>query len=245
VAPFTRTPWKPRSLTARSSSTAAASGTSIGRWRSRGSARVARRPRPGRRCRRGQDRCFLTRDEVGAGAGNREHLHSDAAGVHVGDAGLAEVSQFSAPAASLCRLLSVAGPAPTSSRSERHRSCPRLQRRPGRGLRPPPARYRASPTADACPGRRAVELERAVKDLGFHGVLVNGATDGRFSTTRLRAYPAMAEAWICRFTFTLEFPPNPSAPPTTTTCRQLQLHPRAVRLGLARRHRHPHPAPGP
>jgi len=30
------------------------------------------------------------------------------------------------------------------------------------------------------PEAAAVELERAVKELGFHGVLVNGATDGRF-----------------------------------------------------------------
>jgi uncharacterized protein len=30
------------------------------------------------------------------------------------------------------------------------------------------------------PEAAAVELERTVKDLGFHGVLVNGATDGRF-----------------------------------------------------------------
>jgi predicted TIM-barrel fold metal-dependent hydrolase len=30
------------------------------------------------------------------------------------------------------------------------------------------------------PDAAATELERAVKDLGFHGVLVNGATDGRF-----------------------------------------------------------------
>src|SRR5947209_4582234 len=30
------------------------------------------------------------------------------------------------------------------------------------------------------PDAAARELERTVKDLGFHGVLVNGATDGRF-----------------------------------------------------------------
>jgi predicted TIM-barrel fold metal-dependent hydrolase len=30
------------------------------------------------------------------------------------------------------------------------------------------------------PEAAAIELERSVKDLGFHGVLVNGATDGRF-----------------------------------------------------------------
>jgi uncharacterized protein len=44
-----------------------------------------------------------------------------------------------------------------------------------------PTRYRGFahlPTLS--PDQAANELERTVKDLGFHGVLVNGATDGRF-----------------------------------------------------------------
>lgn len=44
-----------------------------------------------------------------------------------------------------------------------------------------PARYRGfAHLPMLAPEAAADELERAVKDLGFHGVLVNGATDGRF-----------------------------------------------------------------
>jgi hypothetical protein len=44
-----------------------------------------------------------------------------------------------------------------------------------------PARFRGfAHLPMLAPEAAADELERAVKDLGFHGVLVNGATDGRF-----------------------------------------------------------------
>jgi predicted TIM-barrel fold metal-dependent hydrolase len=44
-----------------------------------------------------------------------------------------------------------------------------------------PARYRGfAHLPMLSPDHAADELERTVKDLGFHGVLVNGATDGRF-----------------------------------------------------------------
>jgi predicted TIM-barrel fold metal-dependent hydrolase len=44
-----------------------------------------------------------------------------------------------------------------------------------------PTRYRGfAHLPMLAPEAAADELERAVKDLGFHGVLVNGATDGRF-----------------------------------------------------------------
>lgn len=44
-----------------------------------------------------------------------------------------------------------------------------------------PARYRGFAHLPLhTPEAAAAELERAVKDLGFHGVLVNGAVDGRF-----------------------------------------------------------------
>ena len=44
-----------------------------------------------------------------------------------------------------------------------------------------PTRYRGFAHLPLlAPEAAADELERAVKDLGFHGVLVNGATDGRF-----------------------------------------------------------------
>ena len=44
-----------------------------------------------------------------------------------------------------------------------------------------PARYRGFAHLPLLsPDAAADELERTVKDLGFHGVLVNGATDGRF-----------------------------------------------------------------
>jgi uncharacterized protein len=44
-----------------------------------------------------------------------------------------------------------------------------------------PTRYRGfAHLPMLAPEAAATELERAVKDLGFHGVLVNGATDGRF-----------------------------------------------------------------
>ena len=44
-----------------------------------------------------------------------------------------------------------------------------------------PARYRGFAHLPLhSPQMAAAELERAVKQLGFHGVLVNGATDGRF-----------------------------------------------------------------
>jgi uncharacterized protein len=44
-----------------------------------------------------------------------------------------------------------------------------------------PTRYRGfAHLPMLAPEKAADELERTVKDLGFHGVLVNGATDGRF-----------------------------------------------------------------
>ena len=44
-----------------------------------------------------------------------------------------------------------------------------------------PTRYRGfAHLPMLSPNAAAVELERTVKNLGFHGVLVNGATDGRF-----------------------------------------------------------------
>ena len=44
-----------------------------------------------------------------------------------------------------------------------------------------PARYRGfAHLPMLAPEKAAIELERAVKELGFHGVLVNGATGGRF-----------------------------------------------------------------
>ena len=44
-----------------------------------------------------------------------------------------------------------------------------------------PARYRGFAHLPLLsPDAAAAELQRTVKDLGFHGVLVNGATDGRF-----------------------------------------------------------------
>jgi uncharacterized protein len=44
-----------------------------------------------------------------------------------------------------------------------------------------PSRYRGfAHLPMLAPEKAADELERSVKDLGFHGVLVNGATDGRF-----------------------------------------------------------------
>ena len=43
------------------------------------------------------------------------------------------------------------------------------------------------------PDAAADELERTVKDLGFHGVLVNGATDGRFLDDQMYA-PVLARA---------------------------------------------------
>ena len=43
------------------------------------------------------------------------------------------------------------------------------------------------------PEAAAAELERAVRDLGFHGVLVNGATDGRFLDHPMYA-PVLAQA---------------------------------------------------
>jgi predicted TIM-barrel fold metal-dependent hydrolase len=44
-----------------------------------------------------------------------------------------------------------------------------------------PSRYRGfAHLPMLAPDKAAGELERAVKDLGFHGVLVNGPTDGRF-----------------------------------------------------------------
>jgi hypothetical protein len=43
------------------------------------------------------------------------------------------------------------------------------------------------------PDAAADELERAVRDLGFHGVLVNGATDGRFLDDK-RFEPILARA---------------------------------------------------
>jgi hypothetical protein len=44
-----------------------------------------------------------------------------------------------------------------------------------------PTRYRGfAHLPMLAPGAAADELERTVKELGFHGVLVNGATDGRF-----------------------------------------------------------------
>ena len=68
VAPFTSAPWKPRSLTVRSSSSAAASGASIGRCaKPRKRPGGGRRPWPTRRYRRVPARCRLARHEVGPG----------------------------------------------------------------------------------------------------------------------------------------------------------------------------------
>jgi predicted TIM-barrel fold metal-dependent hydrolase len=48
-------------------------------------------------------------------------------------------------------------------------------------IAPHPDRYRGFAHLPLlAPEAAAVELERTVKELGFHGVLVNGATDGRF-----------------------------------------------------------------
>jgi hypothetical protein len=59
-----------------------------------------------------------------------------------------------------------------------------------------PTRYRGFAHLPLlAPEAAAVELERTVRDLGFHGVLVNGATDGRFlDDPRFEPVLAQAEA---------------------------------------------------
>jgi hypothetical protein len=37
---------------------------------------------------------FLTRHQIGARTGDRQHLHGDSAGIHVGEPRIAEVGQF-------------------------------------------------------------------------------------------------------------------------------------------------------
>ncbi|HBK07695.1 MAG TPA: amidohydrolase [Acetobacteraceae bacterium] len=57
-----------------------------------------------------------------------------------------------------------------------------------------PTRYRGfAHLPMLAPQAAADELERAVKDLGFHGVLVNGATDGRFLDDKMFE-PVLARA---------------------------------------------------
>ena len=95
------------------------------------------------------------------------------------------------------------------------------------------------------PEAAADELERTVKDLGFHGVLVNGATDGRFlDDPAFEPDPGASRGARCA---DLPASRHPDAGRAQRLLRrpagQFQLHPGAVRLGLARRHRDPHAAP--
>ena len=80
------------------------------------------------------------------------------------------------------QVLSVAGPAPTSCRASRaslwHATITTRWPRPAPAI---PTRFRGfAHLPMLSPEAAADELERTVKDLGFHGALVNGATDGRF-----------------------------------------------------------------
>ena len=95
------------------------------------------------------------------------------------------------------------------------------------------------------PEAAADELERTVKDLGFHGVLVNGATDGRFLDDPIvRADPGES-----RDARPADLPPSRHSHPgrpyrlLRRPAGQFQLHHGAVRLGLARRYRDPHAPP--
>ena len=96
------------------------------------------------------------------------------------------------------------------------------------------------------PEAAADELERTVKDLGFHGVLVNGATDGLFlDDPRFEPILARAEA--------LDLPIyiHPGIPAEAVRNAYYDGLPGnfsfthgAVRLGLARGDRDPHAAAG-
>ena len=96
------------------------------------------------------------------------------------------------------------------------------------------------------PEAAADELERSVKELGFHGVLVNGATDGRFlDDPMFEPILARAEALDLPIYIHPGIPDGAGAQRLLRrTAGQFQLHSGAVGLGLARRDRDPHPAAG-
>ena len=109
-----------------------------------------------------------------------------------------------------------------------------------------PTRYRGfAHLPMLAPEAAADELERTVKELGFHGVLVNGATDGRFLDDPAFE-PILARAEALDVPIYLH-PGIPTAGRAQRLLRraagQFQLHHGAVRLGLARRHRDPHAPP--
>ena len=92
------------------------------------------------------------------------------------------------------------------------------------------------------PEAAADELERTVKDLGFHGVLVNGATDGLFLDDP-RFEPVLARAEALDLPIYIH-PGIPAEPVRNAYYDGLpgnfQFHFGAVGLGLARRDRGPH-----
>ena len=109
-----------------------------------------------------------------------------------------------------------------------------------------PTRYRGfAHLPMLAPEAAADELERTVKHLGFLGVLVNGATDGRFLDDPAFE-PILARAEALDVPIYLH-PGIPTAGRAQCLLRQaagqFQLHPGAVRLGLARRYRNPHAPP--
>jgi predicted TIM-barrel fold metal-dependent hydrolase len=67
------------------------------------------------------------------------------------------------------------------------------------------------------PEAAADELERTVKELGFHGVLVNGATDGRFLDDAVFGPRRLTR----RFTFTPVSRRRRYGAPTMTVCRAI------------------------
>ena len=126
------------------------------------------------------------------------------------------------------QVLSVAGPGADlvpASRASTWRA-PTTTRWP----RPAPAippRYRGfAHLPMLAPEAAADELERTVKHLGFHGALVNGATDGRFlDDPAFEPILARAEALDVPIYLHPGIPTPACATPTTTTCRAISASP--------------------
>ena len=98
MAPFTSTPWKPRCGDRAVQFVRRRLGGEQGQVSEAAVAGGVARAGLGQRVvvGAGEVDAGLARHKVGARAGDRQHLHGDAAGVHVGEAGVAEVGEFGA-----------------------------------------------------------------------------------------------------------------------------------------------------